>query len=166
MVGFLNYILNKLKIIVLGPNKKEPTNTIAINFLERNPSTLRITGSTENQVFHTNNGLYYRNSSFLNPAPLLHFIKKFFPFVEGVTTISSDPNIGGGHILRIYITLSATHFSETFIDSNVEKKLINVLEERLAPLITCMYTDIQVKGIQYIFSPKPTNTLNTLLNGY
>ena len=108
------------------------------------------------------------NDVWLNTETLVPFLRKLFPYVIDITTICAtlEKEYRQGEVnskkcksLRVYITLSPTHFSETFMDTTVEKLLKDKLDCNLSPLIKCMYPEYRTENINYIFSPQKTTTL-------
>lgn len=108
------------------------------------------------------------NDVWLNPDTLIPFVKKLFPYIVDVSTVCAtlEKEIYHGEIhskkcksIRVYLILKPTHFSETFMDTTLEKLLKDKLDGKLSPLIKCMYPDYRTENINYIFSPEKTSTL-------
>lgn len=117
-------------------------------------------GTTYNEEYYTKK---------IDPKPLFRYMKKMFPFVVDIPRITHtkqavyyNPNTFNpvhGKLFEITVTLHPTHFSETYVDDDVRKKLAETMRTRLSQLIKCMYEEITDGCITFVFEPAKSETL-------
>lgn len=116
----------------------------------------------------TSGGVHNLYEKQFDVSPLRHYMKKWFPFVKDILDVKGGKGVTKYNPMtfnaitssrfEIHILVSPTHFAETFSNQGLDSALKKHMNDKVTPLLKCMYSEFSGEPT-YLFFPEKTETL-------